>query len=190
MGFRPLDHLVAGYRTFSCMATHRITHQCEISISRRRDIASRPSSLDILNWLLLCLSSACGFSGEPCNSNYRSWVFVWLKLKTITWVIRHGVCTVPFICVACFDRAFSVSRIWVAVHSPLWCSSTEEGMLAAETLRILVIFWPPGESSWSCPTTASMPSVDSTSCNVPRQLTQSNLVWVYSSVDSAAVFIK
>jgi len=43
MGFRPLiltDHLIQKFQ----LATHRITPQCEISISMRRDIASRPSS--------------------------------------------------------------------------------------------------------------------------------------------------
>jgi len=47
MGFRPLDRRMQDFQ----LATHQITPQCEISISRRKDIASRASSLDILQLL-------------------------------------------------------------------------------------------------------------------------------------------
>jgi len=45
MGFRPLDHLVAGYRTFNWPHTASLPNA---KLALAGDIASRPSSLDIL----------------------------------------------------------------------------------------------------------------------------------------------
>jgi len=55
MGFRSLDRLVSGYRTFNWPRTASLPDAKLAIYSRCRNIASRPSSLDVLQCINQCI---------------------------------------------------------------------------------------------------------------------------------------